>query len=67
MIYEHCSCIHEMLKEIDYWLKMSNSSHSGSNNYDSILMNAFGSSVKKDKRSKNYDIINFNDGDTQDD
>ena len=56
-----------MLKEIDYWLKMSNSSHSGSNNYDSILMNAFGSSVKKDKRSKNYDIINFNDGDTQDD
>ena len=22
LIYEHCTCIHEMLKEIDYWLKM---------------------------------------------
>lgn len=23
LIYEHCSCIHKMLQEIDYWLKMS--------------------------------------------
>ena len=66
LIYEHCSCIHEMLKEIDYWLKMSSSSHSGSGeSYGSILSNAFGpSSVKKDRRSKNLDIINFNEGDT---
>lgn len=23
LIYEQCSCIHKMLQEIDYWLKMS--------------------------------------------
>ena len=56
-----------MLKEIDYWLKMSSSNPGGGNNYDSILTNAFGPSVKKDRRSNNYDIINFNEGDTQDD
>ena len=30
LIYEHCSCIHEMLKEIDYWLKMSSNGNSRS-------------------------------------
>ena len=25
LIYEQACCIHEMLKEIDYWLKLSNS------------------------------------------
>ena len=25
LIYEYATCIHEMLKEIDYWLKMQNS------------------------------------------
>lgn len=23
LIYEHCRCIHEMIKEIDYWVKKS--------------------------------------------
>jgi len=66
LIYEHCSCIHEMLKEIDYWLKMSSSSQSSTNDsYGSILSNAFGpTTVKKDRRSKNFDIINLNEGDT---
>lgn len=39
LIYEQCSCIHEMLKEIDYWLKMS--SGSGQNNYGSMLQVAY--------------------------
>ena len=25
LIYEYSTCIHEMLKEIDYWIKMNNS------------------------------------------
>ena len=29
LIYEHCSCIHKMLLEIDYWLKMSTNLTSG--------------------------------------
>ena len=29
LIYEQACCIHEMLKEIDYWLKMSNSTQPG--------------------------------------
>ena len=55
-----------MLKEIDYWLKMSSSSQSSTNDsYGSILSNAFGpTTVKKDRRSKNFDIINLNEGDT---
>jgi hypothetical protein len=24
LIYEYATCIHEMLKEIDYWVKLSN-------------------------------------------
>jgi len=25
LIYEHCRCIHELIKEIDYWVKKSES------------------------------------------
>lgn len=68
LIYEHCSCIHEMLKEIDYWLKMSGSSTNNTAEFGSILSNAFGSnSNKTDRRGKNIDILTFNEGDTQDD
>jgi hypothetical protein len=60
-----------MLKEIDYWLKMSGSNHTSSTaneNYGgSILTNAFGSSNGKKEYRRAFDIINFNEGDTQDD
>ena len=28
LIYEYATCIHEMLKEIDYWIKISGQSNS---------------------------------------
>ena len=28
LIYEYATCIHEMLKEIDYWIKISSQSSS---------------------------------------
>ena len=29
LIYEHCSCIHEMIKEIDYWITKGNDGSPG--------------------------------------
>jgi hypothetical protein len=62
-----------MLKEIDYWVQISSSYQGGSpDQYGSILSNAFGGIKKADssvsrRSSKNVDILNFNEGDTQDD
>ena len=28
LIYEHASCVHELLKEIDYWVKLGGSNGS---------------------------------------
>lgn len=33
LIYEHCYCIHEMIKEINYWIKKSESGQTSSANY----------------------------------
>ena len=67
LIYEHCSCIHEMLKEIDYWLKMQSSGYHSEN--FSILTSAFGGkkeAMARDsdgllRKSKAVDLLNFND------
>ena len=59
-----------MLKEIDYWLKLSGSNPSSSNDYGSILTKAFGSDIKnvdaplKRNLNKNFEIL---ENDTQDD
>jgi hypothetical protein len=54
LIYEQACCIHEMLKEIDYWLKLSNSTQPGQ-------FTGFGGSLKRSKG----DFLDFNDNSTE--
>jgi hypothetical protein len=68
LIYEYSTCIHEMLKEIDYWIKMSNSSGPGQ------FVSPFGSGPltgmsKLRGASKTTDLLDFGDShtDPQDD
>jgi len=42
LIYEQCSCVHKMLQEIDYWLKMS--TNMGSGFYGGLNQRFFGGS-----------------------
>lgn len=37
LIYEHCRCIHELIKEIDYWVKKSESGPRTSYAYGSLF------------------------------
>ena len=64
LIYEQACCIHEMLKEIDYWLKMSSSSQPGAFTASPFSMGPIGS-----LRRNRGDLLDFNDGglDTQED
>lgn len=58
LIYEQCSCIHEMLKEIDYWLKMSSGSGQGS--YGSMLQVAYkGGDSTSLRKARSNDLLDF--------
>ena len=60
LIYEQCSCIHEMLKEIDYWLKMSSGSGQGS--YGSMLQVAYkgaSSDSTSLRKARTNDLLDF--------
>ena len=64
LIYEYATCIHEMLKEIDYWIKMSNSSGPGQ------FISPFGALQGMRKvGAKTTDLLDFGDShsDPQDD
>lgn len=54
LIYEQACCIHEMLKEIDYWLKMSNSTQPGQ-----FTSNLGGHGALR--RAAKTDLLDFND------
>jgi hypothetical protein len=54
LIYEQACCIHEMLKEIDYWLKMSNSTQPGQ-----FTSNLHG--MGSLRRAAKSDLLDFND------
>ena len=58
LIYEQACCIHAMLKEIDYWLKMSNSTQPGQFNTSLIGVSAGMSSLR---RAAKTDLLDFND------
>jgi len=62
LIYEYATCIHEMLKEIDYWLKMNSSQAVPQ------FGNPFGAHGGLRKTDVN-DLLNFSDtgNDAQDD
>ena len=66
LIYEQACCVHEMLKEIDYWLKLSNSS-SGAQ----MISGGFGGSaaLSSFRRVNKGEFLDFNDSvtDTTDD
>jgi hypothetical protein len=48
LIYEYSTCIHEMLKEIDYWCRMSNNSKShSSSSITPILGRSHSSQLRK--------------------
>jgi len=66
LIYEQACCIHEMLKEIDYWLKMSNSTQPGQ--FTSSLL-GMSPGLGQLRRSAKSDLLDFNDNnhDSQDD
>jgi len=58
LIYEYATCIHEMLKELDYWIKMSNSSGPGQ------LVSPFGVGLNTTglrKATVKGDLLDFND------
>ena len=67
LIYEQACCIHEMLKEIDYWLKMSNSTQPGQ--FTSMLGGMVNSAHGSLRRAARSDLLDFNDtaNDSQDD
>lgn len=69
LIYEQACCIHEMLKEIDYWLKMSNSTQPGqfTSNLQGMINSAKG--LGSLRRGAKSDLLDFNDNanDSQDD
>lgn len=58
LIYEQACCIHEMLKEIDYWLKMSNSTQPGQFTSSLLGMSAGLGSLRRANKS---DLLDFND------
>ena len=63
LIYEHCSCIHKMLQEIDYWLKMSPNATGGLtgglNQRFLVGANMFGShALRRQARSDPIDFSN---------
>lgn len=55
LIYEYATCIHEMLKEIDYWLKLSNTQS------QSQLIKPF-DVVPIRKNSFKKDLLDFSEG-----
>ena len=59
LIYEQACCIHEMLKEIDYWLKMSNSA--SIQNFSSGF-GGMSNNLGSLRRANKNDLLNFNDG-----
>jgi hypothetical protein len=69
LIYEQACCIHEMLKEIDYWLKMSNSSQPGHFSSSLVGVSPGMGYLRKAKLNRSGDILDFdnNNNESQDD
>jgi hypothetical protein len=61
LIYEQATCVHEMLKEIDYWLKMRGNNTTQSNGSFSTLMNSVGSSasISSLRKTATCDLLDF--------
>lgn len=61
LIYEQATCVHEMLKEIDYWLKMRGNNTTQSNGSFSTLMNSVGSSasINSLRKTATCDLLDF--------
>ena len=59
LIYEYCMCIHEMLKEIDYWLKQSHGT--GPSFGGMTMLTGMGSSLRRVGTKSGSDLLNFGD------
>jgi hypothetical protein len=68
LIYEYATCIHEMLKEIDYWIKLS-SSGAGGSPLIAPFSAAGSAALRKAGISRGNDLLDFGDtpSDVEDD
>ena len=57
LIYEHCNCIHEMVKELDYWLKKTDDKSTGSKFPSGCLFDEGGSAIDEDDQIKQSNSI----------